>query len=49
MNNAKKEIKKDLIINFSPSEFAFGFEGCKKCYYDKKINKLELKSFFLLE
>ena len=46
MNNEKKEIKKDLIINFSPSEFAFGFEGCKKCYYDKKINKSELKSFF---
>ena len=27
-------------------EFAYGFEGCKKCYYDKKINNIELKSFF---
>ena len=35
-----------LVFNYSPSEFAYGFEGCKKCYYDKKINNIELKSFF---
>mgnify|MGYP001348550077 CR=1 FL=1 len=26
------------MINYSPSEFAFGFEACNSCYYDKKIN-----------
>ena len=25
-------------FNYSPSEFAFGFEGCQRCYYDKKVN-----------
>jgi len=30
-------------FNYSPSEFAFGFEGCKKCYYDKKVYGKELK------
>ena len=34
---------KQEYFNFSPSEFAFGFEGCKKCYYDKKVNGIELK------
>ena len=31
------------IFNYSPSEFAFGFESCKRCYYDKKVNKIEIK------
>ena len=41
----KIKIMKDKtnMFNFSPSEFAFGFEGCKKCYYDKKVNGIELK------
>jgi len=30
-------------FNYSPSEFAFGFEGCQRCYYDKKVNGIELK------
>lgn len=46
----RKEEKKlklqNTILNYSPSEFAYGFEGCKKCYYDKKINNIEFKSFF---
>ena len=36
-------MKKQNIINYSPSEFAFGFEACNSCYYDKKINGIELK------
>ena len=36
-------MKKQNIINYSPSEFAFGFERCNSCYYDKKINGIELK------
>ena len=31
------------IFNFSPSEFAFGFENCQKCYYDKKVHGIEIK------
>ena len=38
--------KQNNIFNYSPSEFAFAFENCKKCYYDKKINGIELKTFF---
>ncbi len=30
-------------FNYSPSEFAFGFDGCRRCYYDKKVNGIELK------
>jgi len=42
-----KEIKeKGKMFNFSPSEFAFGFESCKRCFYDKKVNGIELKTFF---
>ena len=36
-------MKNQNIINYSPSEFAFGFEACNSCYYDKKINGIELK------
>ena len=36
-------MKNQNIINYSPSEFAFGFEACNSCYYDKKINRIELK------
>jgi hypothetical protein len=31
------------IFNFSPSEFAFGFENCQKCYYDKKVHGIEIR------
>jgi len=34
------------VFTLSPSEFAFGFEGCKKCYYDKIVNNLKYSSFF---
>jgi len=34
------------IFTLSPSEFAFGFESCKKCYYDKIANNLKYSSFF---
>ena len=34
---------KTEMFNYSPSEFAFGFESCKRCYYDKKVNGIELK------
>ena len=34
------------VFTLSPSEFAFGFEGCKKCYYDKIVNNLKYASFF---
>ena len=36
-------MKNQNIINYSPSEFAFVFEACNSCYYDKKINGIELK------
>ena len=36
----------DRIFNFSPSEFAFGFEYCQKCYYDKKVHGIELRTPF---
>ena len=50
--NSKEIVKlksmkeKAEMFNFSPSEFAFGFEGCKRCYYDKKVNGIELKVTF---
>ena len=44
--NFKWMIKEKKIFNFSPSEFAFGFENCKRCFYDKKVNGIELKTFF---
>ncbi len=44
--NFKWMIKEKKIFNFSPSEFAFGFESCKRCFYDKKVNGIELKTFF---
>tara|TARA_B100000965_G_C19563014_1_gene745460 strand:+ start:468 stop:1130 length:663 start_codon:yes stop_codon:yes gene_type:complete len=31
---------------FSPSEFAFGFSGCKRCYYDLKINNIKINFGF---
>ena len=31
---------------FTPSEFAFGLSGCKKCYYDLKINKIKIQTGF---
>ena len=34
------------IFTLSPSEFAFGFEGCKKCYFDKIVNDLKYQTFF---
>ena len=34
------------MFNFSPSEFAFGFESCQRCFYDKKVNGIELKTPF---
>ena len=34
---------KTNMFNYSPSEFAFGFESCNKCYFDKKVNGIELK------
>ena len=37
---------KNKVFNFSPSEFAFGFDNCKKCYYDKKVHGIELKAPF---
>ena len=44
MTNKIKE--KSSMFNFSPSEFAFGFQNCQKCYYDKKINGIEFKPYF---
>jgi len=42
-----KPMKKNgEMFNFSPSQFAFGYESCKKCFYDKKVNGIELKVFF---
>jgi len=34
------------IFTLSPGEFAFGFEGCKKCYFDKIVNGLKYQTFF---
>ena len=34
----------DVIL--SPSDFAFGFDQCKKCYYDKIVNKVKLNGMF---
>ena len=31
---------------FSPSEFAFGLAGCKRCYYDLKVNNLKIYTGF---
>ncbi len=31
---------------FSPSEFAFGYGGCKRCYYDLKVNNLKIQTGF---
>ena len=41
-----KKFNEDKIFKFSASEFAFGFEGCQRCYYDKKVNNIELKTPF---
>jgi hypothetical protein len=30
----------------SPSDFAFGFDQCKKCYFNKIVNKLVLRTGF---
>ena len=35
MTNKIKE--KSSMFNFSPSEFAFGFQNCKKCRNDEKF------------
>ena len=35
MTNKIKE--KSSTFNLLPSEFAFGFQNCQKCYYDKKV------------
>ena len=32
----------DKIYTFSPSEFAFNYAGCKRCYYDQKVNKIKV-------
>jgi len=38
------------IYTFSPSEFAFNYAGCKRCYYDQKVNKIvEDMYIFLIE
>tara|TARA_Y100000992_G_scaffold169432_1_gene113841 strand:- start:102 stop:791 length:690 start_codon:yes stop_codon:yes gene_type:complete len=34
------------IYQFSPSEFAFGYSGCKRCYYDLKINNIRIQTGF---
>ena len=31
---------------FSPSEFAFGYSGCKRCYYDLKVNNIKINVGF---
>ena len=31
---------------FSPSEFAFGYSGCKRCYYDLKVNGIRINLGF---
>ena len=34
------------IYQFSPSEFAFGYSGCKRCYYDLKVNNIKIQTGF---
>jgi len=34
---------------FSPSEFAFGYSGCKRCYYDLKVNDVRINFGFPLD
>jgi hypothetical protein len=36
----------DNVYKFSPSEFAFGYQGCKRCYYDEKVRNISLKTRF---
>ena len=31
----------DKIYTFSPSEFAFNYAGCKRCYYDQTEQLLD--------
>ena len=31
---------------FSPSEFAFGYSGCKRCYFDLKVNNIRINFGF---
>ena len=33
-------------VTFSPSEFAFGYSGCKRCYYDLKVKNLKVQTGF---
>tara|TARA_Y100001958_G_C21215459_1_gene540881 strand:+ start:358 stop:1017 length:660 start_codon:yes stop_codon:yes gene_type:complete len=33
-------------IIFSPSEFAFGYSGCKRCYYDLKVKDIRINTGF---
>ena len=30
------------IYTFSPSEFAFNYAGCKRCYYDQKVHNIKV-------
>ena len=32
----------DKIYTFSPSEFAFNYAGCKRCFYDQKMNNIKV-------
>ena len=34
------------IFTFTPSEFAFGYGGCKRCYYDLKIKNIRIQTGF---
>ena len=36
----------DHVYKFSPSEFAFGYQGCKRCYYDTKVRNITLTTRF---
>ena len=36
----------DKIYTFSPSEFAFNYAGCKRCYYDQKVNNIKVSLSF---
>ena len=31
---------------FAPSEFAFDYSGCKRCYYDRKNDNLKISTGF---
>ena len=31
---------------FAPSEFAFGYSGCKRCYYDLKNDNIRVSTAF---